>query len=82
MLYTVRETITAIFQKGLIFYYTFSTIIHNVYLVLHIEHIYNTIEITTIHMQTKLMILSDSNIIHRESKKGCHPNHGYNFVNS
>jgi len=20
--------------------------------------------------------------IHRESKKGCHPNHGYNFVNS
>jgi len=19
--------------------------------------------------------------IHRESKKGCHPNHGYNFVN-
>ena len=21
-------------------------------------------------------------LIHRESKKGCHPNHGYNFVNS
>jgi len=20
--------------------------------------------------------------LHRESKKGCHPNHGYNFVNS
>jgi len=20
--------------------------------------------------------------VHRESKKGCHPNHGYNFVNS
>jgi len=21
-------------------------------------------------------------LLHRESKKGCHPNHGYNFVNS
>jgi len=20
--------------------------------------------------------------VHRKSKKGCHPNHGYNFVNS
>jgi len=40
MLYTVHEKITAIFQKGLIFYYAFSTIIYNVYLVLHIEHIY------------------------------------------
>jgi len=21
-------------------------------------------------------------LLHREAKKGCHPNHGYNFVNS
>jgi len=21
-------------------------------------------------------------LLHRESKKGCHPNHGYNFVSS
>jgi len=26
--------------------------------------------------------LNDIAQLHRESKKGCHPNHGYNFVNS
>ena len=30
----------------------------------------------------EIKIVYDIIVLHRESKKGCHPNHGYNFVNS
>jgi len=31
---------------------------------------------------TGISAASSWGVLHRESKKGCHPNHGYNFVNS
>jgi len=33
-------------------------------------------------VQVTHTVMFTSSTIHRESKKGCHPNHGYNFVNS
>ena len=33
-------------------------------------------------MQEQLVTQLLAQLLHRESKKGCHPNHGYNFVNS